>query len=582
MLSRINLSLLTDFFSLILQNDRNTLFKCITMIMMALLKTVTTITGSFFLKLLVNAIESKQEYQEILMFLLYYCLIWLFGSLLISIQEVGLYKTIERSVRAISAKFISHITTLPIEYHANKNTGAFIDALGKVRPSLYSIFHGFFIVFLPTLLGLIISASVFFKMYNVKFSFVIVFGLLGSIIYGYYSSKQILYLKRKVNIFDKDSPKKLLDILQNFETIRYFGTMKYEGELYSNILEKKEKHEISNIRKLTSFNIGIDLILFLSFFTLNFFLINEILLEGNVGDFVFVSSLMLQIITPLRSFGSVFMSFKKALVDLEFILKILSSKTMREDLEKKVAIKKWTVEFQNVTFDYENKNKILQGINFNVCAGKILSIVGETGSGKSTISKLIFGFYKPSFGEILIGGYDINIIPRDVISHIIGIVPQDPVIFNNSLEYNICYGTFDATTDDMVKAVKKAQLENFINSLPSGYKTMVGERGIKLSGGEKQRIALARIFLKNPKILIFDEATSSLDTKTEEAIKNVIIKEAKFNDKAVIVISHNLLSIKDSDQILVLKNGKICETGRHKELIKRNGIYKSLWAGGVT
>ncbi|MGY8815032.1 MAG: ABCB family ABC transporter ATP-binding protein/permease, partial [Gammaproteobacteria bacterium] len=369
-----------------------------------------------------------------------------------------------------------------------------------------------------------------------------------------------------------------LDSLLNFETVKYFTNEKYEATEYDKNLGLLENARMKNRLSLVALNSGQALVISISI-TLIMILAAQNVVQGNMtlGDLVLVNAYMLQLFLPLNFLGFVYREIKRALADVEHLFSLMNTKpTINDKLNvSKLKIENGTIEFKHVNFSYNSDRNILSDVSFTVPSGQKIAIVGPSGSGKSTIARLLFRFYDVNDGSITIDNLDIRDISQESLRRIIGIVPQDTVLFNNSIYYNIAYGNPGASEDDIIKVAEMSHLTDFINSLPNGYKTLVGERGLKVSGGEKQRIAIARMLLKNPSIMVFDEATSSLDSSAEQTIVQSI-RDISSN-RTSIVIAHRLSTIIDADTIIVLRHGKVVEMGSHQELLIKNGIYQRLW-----
>lgn len=383
---------------------------------------------------------------------------------------------------------------------------------------------------------------------------------------------------RKMNNVDNETSSKAVDSLLNFETVKYFCNEQFEANQFETSLKAYEDAAVKNYFGLSILNIGQSLILSLGLVLVMYFSAEEITHNKmTVGDFVLITSYILQIAVPLYLVGYAYREIKAGIIHMEDMFKLLNidQEIKNSDTAKTLKVTNSIIKFNNVDFSYESNRQILYDVNFEIGNGQKLAIVGSTGSGKSTISRLLFRFYEINSGKITIDGQDIREVSQESLRSAIGIVPQDTVLFNDTIFYNIFYGDHNASKEDVINAAKTAHIHHFIESLPDGYDTMVGERGLKLSGGEKQRIAIARTALKNPNIYVFDEATSALDTKTEKAIQHNL-REVSENH-TTIIIAHRLSTIVDADQIIVLDEGKIIEIGNHKLLIDKKGMYYKLW-----
>lgn len=371
---------------------------------------------------------------------------------------------------------------------------------------------------------------------------------------------------------------RVVDSLLNFETVKYFCNQKFEYEQTDRILKERENAATNYHITTELIHLGQGLVLGVGLITLTWMTGNNVIKGNmNVSDFILVNGYLLQFVTPLSWFGYILRKIRKGLTDMEAVFNILQLKPEITDAPHALdlVIENATISFDHVSFGYDSRRPILKDVSFVVPAGQTVAIVGSTGSGKSTIARLLFRFYDVSEGSILINGHDIRSITQESLQKIMGIVPQDTVLFNNTLYYNIAYGNPNCPPEDVEKAVQLAHLDSFIKRLPDGLNSMVGERGLKLSGGEKQRVAIARVLLHNPKIYIFDEATSALDTHTEQEIQKNL--EEISSDSTTLIIAHRLSTVTYADTIIVLEHGSIAEQGSHKELLKKNGLYAKLW-----
>jgi ATP-binding cassette, subfamily B, heavy metal transporter len=392
-------------------------------------------------------------------------------------------------------------------------------------------------------------------------------------------SERRIAIRREMNDSDTDANTKAIDSLLNFETVKYFGNEEAEARRFDSSMARYEQAAIKTFRSLGVLNSGQALI-----FTVGMTACMLLAARGvaagtqTIGEFVMINALMIQLYMPLNFMGMVYREIKQGLVDLEAMFALLDENPEVKDKPgaKPLVVSKGDIRFENVGFNYERDRKILKDLTFEVPAGKMVAIVGPSGAGKSTISRILFRFYDIQTGRVTIDGQDIRNVTQTSLRTAIGVVPQDTVLFNDTILYNIRYGRFDACDEEVFAAAKLAQIDAFIRTLPQGYKTMVGERGLKLSGGEKQRVAIARTILKGPPILILDEATSALDSHTEKEIQDALDRVAK--DRTTLVIAHRLSTIVHADNILVLDKGRLVEQGTHAELIARGGLYAGLWA----
>jgi ATP-binding cassette subfamily B protein len=384
--------------------------------------------------------------------------------------------------------------------------------------------------------------------------------------------------RREMNEMDNQANTKAIDSLLNYETVKYFGNEEHEARRYDNALSFYEKAAVRSQTSLSLLNIGQAAIISIGL-TVVMYMAARGIMNGTmtIGDFVLVNTYLLQLYQPLNFFGFVYREIKQGLADMEKMFELLEIDREIADAPdaKALEVAGATVAFKDVEFGYDPRRPILKGVSFTVPAGRTVAIVGPSGAGKSTISRLLFRFYDPNSGGILIDGQDISTITQSSLRAAIGIVPQDTVLFNDTIFYNIAYGRPGASVEEVERAAKLAHIHDFVLRLPDGYKSMVGERGLKLSGGEKQRVAIARTILKQPDILLFDEATSALDTHTEREIQANLREVSR--GRTTLVIAHRLSTVIDADEIIVLEDGSIVERGRHAELLARRGAYAAMW-----
>jgi ATP-binding cassette subfamily B protein len=386
-------------------------------------------------------------------------------------------------------------------------------------------------------------------------------------------------IRKRMNDADNDANTKAIDSLLNFETVKYFGNEDHEAKRFDSALRKYERASVKSRASLSVLNTGQSVIIAVGI-TLLMVLAAQGVVAGTmtVGDFVMVNAYLLQLAMPLNFLGTVYREIKQSLIDLETMFRLLHSDAEVRDAANAapLQISKGEIVFDKVSFGYDPRRPILKDVSFTVRAGNTVAIVGPSGAGKSTISRILFRFYDVLDGVVRIDGQDIREVTQASLRAAIGIVPQDTVLFNDTVGYNIRYGRPEASDAEMMEAARLAQIDAFVRSLPDGYETMVGERGLKLSGGEKQRVAIARTILKGPKILLFDEATSALDTKTERGIQKSLREVSR--DRTTLVIAHRLSTVVEADEILVLEAGRVVERGRHEALLGRGGIYAQMWA----
>ncbi len=493
------------------------------------------------------------------------------------IRDALFSKVSQHAIRSVSLNVFKHLHSLPLEYHLNRQTGAlsrFIDRGTKGIDFLlrYVVFNVF-----PTFLEIILVAIILFVLYGFSYALVTFLTISIYIIITLKITKWRIKFRRDMNNADNNISTKMIDSLINYETVKYFNNEKHEHNKLDISLKdyeeaaNKNRHSLSflNISQTITIMTGITIMLIMSAYGIKNNLIS-------IGGFVVINTYMLQLYQPLNFLGSVYREIRQSLIDMENMFNLLDEKNIIKNSTKKININgKNEIIFHNVSFSYNKKRSIIKNISFKVLEGKKLAIVGSTGAGKSTISRLLFKFYELNSGKITINNEDIKNISNDFLRNLIGVVPQDTILFNDTIYYNILYGKPDAKYNEIIKASVNAGIHNFINNLPDKYNTVVGERGLKLSGGEKQRISIARTFLKNPKILFFDEATSALDSQTERKIQSNLKKISK--NRTTLIITHRLSSANFADEIIVLEKGTIIERGNHSSLLKLKGKYFQMY-----
>jgi len=486
-------------------------------------------------------------------------------------------KVSQHAIREVSLTIFKHLHSLSLQFHLNRQTGAlskFIDRGTKGIDFLlrYVIFN-----VVPTFIEIILVTIILLNLYGYFYALITIITITIYVILTFVITQWRVQFRRDMNSADNSVSTKMIDSLLNFETVKYFNNENHEFNRLDVSLKKyelaanKSRHSLSllNIAQIIVIMSGITIMLVMTAFGIRS---NDI----SIGGFVVINAYMLQLYQPLNFLGSVYREIQQSLVDMENMFNLLDEKSKVKDSLKQLKINSKTeIKFSNISFGYDERRTVIKDISFEVPNGKKVAIVGPTGAGKSTISRLLFRFYDPTNGSIYINDENINSISQHSLRKIIGVVPQDTVLFNDTIHYNISYGDPKASEDDIINAAKNADIHNFVISLPDGYETIVGERGLKLSGGEKQRVAIARTFLKNPKILFFDEATSALDSTTEKEIQKNLENISK--DKTTLIIAHRLSTAAYADNIIVLDKGSIIEQGSHNYLLDLKGKYFEMW-----
>jgi ATP-binding cassette subfamily B protein len=499
-------------------------------------------------------------------------------TLFTELREFLFARVTQRAVRTIALKVFRHLHALSLRFHLNRQTGGMTRDIERGTRGVNSLVSYSLFSILPTLVEISLVLSYLAVRYDKWFSIITGVALVVYIAFTIIVTEWRTHFRRTMNDLDSKANTKAIDSLINYETVKYFGNEDYEAKRYDAGLQDYERAAVRSQTSLSFLNTGQSLIIAAAVTAILWRATAGVIDKSmTLGDLVLVNSFMLQLYIPLNFLGVIYREIKQSLADMERLFGLLEqNREVADALDAKPLVTRGAkVEFSHVEFSYDPKRQILFDVDFAIPAGTTTAVVGHSGSGKSTLSRLLFRFYDVQQGAISIDGQDIRGITQDSLRHAIGIVPQDTVLFNDTIEYNIAYGRPGASREDIVAAARAASIHDFIESLPDGYATMVGERGLKLSGGEKQRVAIARTLLKNPAILIFDEATSALDSKSEQAIQAQLKEIAK--QRTTLVIAHRLSTIADAHQILVLDHGRIVERGTHGALIAQDGLYKQMW-----
>jgi len=487
--------------------------------------------------------------------------------------KVGQY-----ALRRIALQVFSHLHSLSLAFHLDRRTGGLSRAIERGTKGIDFLLRFSLFNILPTLLELSMVCGVLLINYGVSYSSITLFAVGVYIAFTLTVTEWRLKHRREMNRTDSEANTRAIDSLLNFETVKYFGNEIHEANRFDRSMARYESAAVRSHTSLALLNIGQGVIIAFGMCTVLLLAAQGVIDdELTIGDFVLINTFMMQLYQPLGFLGFVYREIKQSLVDMDKMFELIevhadvADKTDAQPLQ----VTSGEVEFENVDFGYEDDRQILHGVNFKVPAGNTIAIVGPSGAGKSTISRILFRFYDVKGGRVLIDGQDVRDVTQASLRANVGIVPQDTVLFNDSIRYNIRYGRIEATENEIVKAAKLAQIHDFVDSLPEGYDSDVGERGLKLSGGEKQRVAIARTILKNPRILLFDEATSALDSQTEKEIQTALRLVSR--NRTTLVIAHRLSTIVDADEIIVLEAGHIVERGRHEDLLAGNGTYAAMW-----
>jgi ABC-type transport system involved in Fe-S cluster assembly fused permease/ATPase subunit len=532
------------------------------------------------LKEIVDAMNKPKAMLFVPVFLVVgYGLLRLFSTLFGELRDAVFAKVTQRAIRRVALKLFIHLHNLSLRFHLERQTGGVSRDIERGTKGISFLLNFMLFNILPTLLEITLVAAILFKKYNPWFAVITFATLVVYIIFTLFITEWRMVFRRTMNDMDSKANTRAIDSLLNYETVKYFGNEGYEAGRYDEHLGSWETAAVRNQTSLAALNSGQSVIIAIGVTAL-MLLAADGVAKGTMtlGDLVLVNVFMLQLYMPLHFLGFVYREIKHSLADMEKMFRLLGEHREIEDAPDAVSLEvdRAAVSFEQVCFSYDPERQILFDVSFDIPAGHTVAVVGASGAGKSTLSRLLFRFYDVNAGRILIDGQDIRKVTQTSLRAAIGIVPQDTVLFNDNIYYNIAYGRPDATREEVLQAARSAHIHAFIESLPHGYDTMVGERGLKLSGGEKQRVAIARAILKNPAILIFDEATSALDSKSEKAIQDELRYVAR--DRTTLVIAHRLSTIVDAQQILVMDKGRIVERGTHRELLAQQGVYAQMWA----
>ncbi len=532
------------------------------------------------LKEIVDGLETGEQTILILplFLLLAYGALRLASSLFNELRDAVFARVRYRAMRNLSNRVLTHLHELSLRFHLERKTGAISRDLERGTRSVSTILNYMVFSILPMVVEFSLVAAVLLTQYDIAFSLV-TFGTV--IIYVGFTlaiTEWRMEYRHIMNRLDSEANSQAFDSLINYETVKYFGNEKLELHRFDETLSNWEENAVKSQTSMSLLNFGQGGIIAVGVTFIMIFAAKGVV-DGTmtIGDLVLVNAFMLQLFIPLNFLGIVYRQIKYSLADMDLIFKLLEQEPEITDAEDatSLVLQGGEVRFEQVDFSYQSERQILRKVDFTLKAGEKLAVVGHSGAGKSTLSRLLFRFYDVTQGAILIDGQDIRQVTRESLRSAIGIVPQDTVLFNESILYNLAYGRPNATQEEIEEAARIAQISEFIQQLPDGYQTIVGERGLKLSGGEKQRVAIARAMLKRPQILIFDEATSSLDTKTEQAIQETLGEVAR--NHTTLVIAHRLSTVVDADRILVMDQGAIIEQGTHQQLLQRQGHYQQMW-----
>ena len=555
-------------------------------LMFLMLAKIVAVSTPFLFKAVVDGLASNGKSTDALMLLLGASgIVFAYGFFRLAsvgfgeLRDVIFAKVAQRALRSLALETFEHIHALSLRYHISRKTGGLSRVIERGVKGVDFLLRFMLFSIIPLSIELTLVATILFLVFDIWYLVVVVTTITLYIWFTFTVAEWRVKIRKEMNKQDTEANQKAIDSLLNFETVKYFNAEKVEAARYDGSMKQYEAAALKTSYSLSFLNVG-------QAFLITGGLVAVMIMAAigvqngslTVGDFVMVNAYMIQITMPLNFLGTVYREIRQALVDMSEMFELLAQAPDVIDSKNAydLCVTEGRVDFKNISFGYEPNRVILKNFNLSVKSGQNVAIVGTSGSGKSTIGRLMFRFYDINEGELLVDGNNIKDVTQSSLHSQIGIIPQDTVLFNDTIYYNIAYGNLNADEDSVIAAAKSAKIHNFISNLPDGYKTTVGERGLKLSGGEKQRVGIARTLLKNPPILLLDEATSSLDTETENDIQENLY--AMLKERTVISIAHRLSTITNNDLIVVLEHGEIVESGSHKELLAMKGRYSKMWS----
>ena len=555
-------------------------------LMFLMLAKIVAVSTPFLFKAVVDGLASNGQSTDALMLLLGASgIVFAYGFFRLAsvgfgeLRDVIFAKVAQRALRSLALETFEHIHALSLRYHISRKTGGLSRVIERGVKGVDFLLRFMLFSIIPLIIELTLVATILFLVFDIWYLVVVVTTITLYIWFTFTVAEWRVKIRKEMNKQDTEANQKAIDSLLNFETVKYFNAEKVEAARYDESMKQYEAAALKTSYSLSFLNVG-------QAFLITGGLVAVMIMAAigvqngslTVGDFVMVNAYMIQITMPLNFLGTVYREIRQALVDMSEMFELLAQAPDVIDSKNAydLCVTEGRVDFKNISFGYEPNRVILKNFNLSVKSGQNVAIVGTSGSGKSTIGRLMFRFYDVNEGELLVDGNNIKDVTQSSLHSQIGIIPQDTVLFNDTIYYNIAYGNLNADEDSVIAAAKSAKIHNFISNLPDGYETTVGERGLKLSGGEKQRVGIARTLLKNPPILLLDEATSSLDTETENDIQENLY--AMLKERTVISIAHRLSTIANNDLIVVLEHGEIVESGSHKELLAMKGRYSKMWS----
>ena len=499
-------------------------------------------------------------------------------SLLTELREMLFARVTQESVRRVSLQVFEHLHALSLRFHLERQTGGLTRDIERGTRAINTLIGFAIYNIIPTAVEIVLVIAILFSRYAPVFAWITIATLTAYVVFTIAITNWRTELRRRANELDSAANARAIDSLLNYETVKYFNNEAWEARHYDAHLREWSSAQITNLYSLSLLNLGQAAIIALGVTAMMWRAASGVASgEMSIGDIVLVNAFLIQLYVPLNFLGVMYREIRQGLIDIERMFRLVRAEREIVDAPDAVDLPEGaaSVAFREVGFAYDARRPILAHVDFTIPAGRTLAVVGHSGAGKSTLARLLFRFYDVSAGSILVNGLDLRQLRQASLRRAIGIVPQDTVLFNDTILYNIRYGRPEASEEEVFEAARAAQLHDFISRLPDGYQTRVGERGLKLSGGEKQRVAIARTLLKNPAILIFDEATSALDSRTEQAIQAQLDLAAQ--GRTVLIIAHRLSTVMNADEIVVLDAGRVVERGSHAELLERDGAYARMW-----
>jgi ATP-binding cassette subfamily B protein len=549
---------------------------------MLILAKVATVTTPIALKYIIDYLDQNRGLDMLLWMPLMLVLAYgalRFGSTLFSeLRDAIFARVAERAMRRVSLRVFRHLHQRELAFHLDRKTGGLARDIERGTTGISFLLRFTLFNIVPTLLEIVMISGILLVAFNVSYVLAILVSVLVYVVFSIRVTEWRTSFVREANSRDNESNSRAIDSLLNYETVKYFNNERYEAEQYDQGLERWEQARLKNRLSMAALNTGQAFIIGVSLIVIMSMAVREVAAgQMTLGDFTMVNAYLIQLFVPLNAMGFVYREIRQSLVNVERLFGLLGDKPAIEDAPdaQALSVSQGAVEFRDVHFSYRPDRAILKGVSFSIPAGHTVAVVGASGAGKSTLARLLFRFFDVNSGSISIDGQDLRHISQDSLRSAIGVVPQDTVLFNDSLYNNLAYGRPSASQAEVEHAAQQANLHDFIRSLPDGYHTTVGERGLKLSGGEKQRVAIARVLLKNPPLLILDEATSSLDSISEQVILNALNEVSR--QRTTLVIAHRLSTVSDADTILVMEQGEIVESGSHSQLLEFKGYYAKLW-----